>query len=83
MYSLEKYVLVEEQRRIEKMAEADRYRLLKSKRHFRLAIYRRWLVSLGATLVNLGCRLQTRYKPVRLANFEQYVELQEPTPCSS
>ncbi|MEJ2707590.1 MAG: hypothetical protein P8074_08255 [Anaerolineales bacterium] len=83
MYSLEKYFLVEEQRRIEKMAEAERYRLLKSTRHLRLVIYRRWLASLGATLVDLGCRLQTHYKPVSLADFEQYVELQESTPCSS
>jgi hypothetical protein len=82
MFNLEKYQLVEALRRSEKMDEAERYRLLKSTRQSQMAIYRRWMVSLGATLVDLGCRLQTRYKPVSLVNFEQFVEPQEPTPCS-
>lgn len=83
MFNLEKYQLVEAQRRTEKMDEAERYRLLKSIDRPRPIIYQRWITTLGTTMVDLGCQLQTRYKPVSLANFEHYVEPQEPTPCSS
>ncbi|MEJ2706306.1 MAG: hypothetical protein P8074_01715 [Anaerolineales bacterium] len=83
MLNLEKYFLIEEQRRTEKMAEAERYRLLKSIRRPRPSLYQRMITFVGATMVDWGCRLQSRYEPINLANFEKYVKPQEPTPCSS
>ena len=83
MHNLEKYLLVEEQRRTEKMAEAERYRLLKYASRPRPTLSQRVITFVGAIMVEWGCRLQSRYEPVSLSNFEKYVKPQEPTPCSS
>jgi hypothetical protein len=83
MYIPEKYLLVEEQRRNEKMAEAERYRLLKPKHIARSPLLQNLMTFVGVVLVDWGCRLQERYEPINLASFEKYVKPQRPTPCSS
>lgn len=83
MFNIEKHLLVEEQRRKQKLAEAEQYRLLKPTRRPQPKYFQRMITFVGVMMVDWGCRLQSRYEPVSLSNFEKYVKPQEPTPCSS
>ena len=83
MYNLEKYLLVEEQRRIEKMAAAERYRHIKSTQHAHIPTLQIVMTFVGAVLVDWGCRLQSQYVPLDLSSFDEYITPHEATPCSS